>query len=258
MIVPELPREIRELKERVGRFVEEEVYPLEQRIAERGSIDYAEVDDRPPQGACSRLRDAEHAAGARGHGPLDARPGRDRGGDREGDERARLRGRRPRAAGAARARDAEQAERSSRPSSGASTARPGRLPSRARDRTSPASGDGDSRRRRLADLTARMVRHERGRPRLLHRARPSPRASRRSSSSSPTRLGSRSSARRASCTTRTSTIIPRSFSATAGCPTRTASPRAATPGAKEWILVERLFIAARCCGAAVRLLDNAT
>jgi alkylation response protein AidB-like acyl-CoA dehydrogenase len=29
-------------------------------------------------------------------------------------------------------------------------------------------------------------------------------------------------------------------------------------GAKEWILVERLFIAARCCGAAVRLLDTAT
>ena len=29
-------------------------------------------------------------------------------------------------------------------------------------------------------------------------------------------------------------------------------------GAKEWILVERLFIAARCCGAAIRLLDTAT
>src|SRR5262249_3313841 len=29
-------------------------------------------------------------------------------------------------------------------------------------------------------------------------------------------------------------------------------------GAKEWILVERLFIAARCCGAAIRLLDEAT
>jgi alkylation response protein AidB-like acyl-CoA dehydrogenase len=44
MIVPELPADIAELKDRVGRFVEEEVYPLEQRIAERGSIDYAEVD----------------------------------------------------------------------------------------------------------------------------------------------------------------------------------------------------------------------
>ena len=45
MIVPELPAEIRELKERVGRFVEEEVYPVEQRIAEHGSIDPAEVDE---------------------------------------------------------------------------------------------------------------------------------------------------------------------------------------------------------------------
>ncbi|HEY1366028.1 MAG TPA: acyl-CoA dehydrogenase family protein [Gaiellaceae bacterium] len=45
MIVPELPAEIRELKERVGRFVEAEVYPLEQRIAERGSIDAGELDE---------------------------------------------------------------------------------------------------------------------------------------------------------------------------------------------------------------------
>jgi acyl-CoA dehydrogenase len=44
MIVPELPPEIRELKERVGRFVEEEAYPLEERIAERGSIDAEEVE----------------------------------------------------------------------------------------------------------------------------------------------------------------------------------------------------------------------
>ena len=44
MIVPELPPEIRELKERVGRFVEQEAYPLEERIAERGSIDPEEVD----------------------------------------------------------------------------------------------------------------------------------------------------------------------------------------------------------------------
>ncbi|HXZ57119.1 MAG TPA: acyl-CoA dehydrogenase family protein [Gaiellaceae bacterium] len=44
MIVPELPPEIRDLKERVARFVEEEVYPVEERVAERGSIDEAEVD----------------------------------------------------------------------------------------------------------------------------------------------------------------------------------------------------------------------
>ena len=45
MIVPELPADIRELKQRVGRFLEEEVYPLESVIAERGSIDSAELDD---------------------------------------------------------------------------------------------------------------------------------------------------------------------------------------------------------------------
>jgi acyl-CoA dehydrogenase len=44
VIVPELPSDIRELKERVGRFVEDEVYPLERQIAERGSIDYGDVD----------------------------------------------------------------------------------------------------------------------------------------------------------------------------------------------------------------------
>ncbi len=54
MIVPELPREIHELRERVARFVEKEVYPLESRIAERGSIEPAEVE---------ALRDRARAAG---------------------------------------------------------------------------------------------------------------------------------------------------------------------------------------------------
>jgi acyl-CoA dehydrogenase len=44
MLVPELPAEIAELKARVASFVETEGYPLEQRIAERGSIDSAEVE----------------------------------------------------------------------------------------------------------------------------------------------------------------------------------------------------------------------
>jgi acyl-CoA dehydrogenase len=44
VIVPELPADIAELKRQVGRFVEEEVYPLELRIAERNAIDPAEVD----------------------------------------------------------------------------------------------------------------------------------------------------------------------------------------------------------------------
>jgi alkylation response protein AidB-like acyl-CoA dehydrogenase len=44
MIVPELPADIRALKEAVGRFVEAEVYPLEARIAESGSIEPDELD----------------------------------------------------------------------------------------------------------------------------------------------------------------------------------------------------------------------
>jgi acyl-CoA dehydrogenase len=44
MIVPELPAEIQALKEAVGRFVEDEVYPLEARIAESGAIDPAELE----------------------------------------------------------------------------------------------------------------------------------------------------------------------------------------------------------------------
>jgi alkylation response protein AidB-like acyl-CoA dehydrogenase len=45
MIVPELPADIATLKEQVGAFVGERVYPLESRIAERGSIDAGELDD---------------------------------------------------------------------------------------------------------------------------------------------------------------------------------------------------------------------
>ena len=44
MIVPELPADIQALKEAVGRFVETEVYPFESRVAERGSIDPGELD----------------------------------------------------------------------------------------------------------------------------------------------------------------------------------------------------------------------
>jgi alkylation response protein AidB-like acyl-CoA dehydrogenase len=45
VVVPELTPEISELKSRVARFVEQEAYPVEERIAERGSIDQAEVDE---------------------------------------------------------------------------------------------------------------------------------------------------------------------------------------------------------------------
>jgi len=44
MIVPDLSPEIRELKARARRFVEEELYPAEQRIVERGDVDEDEVE----------------------------------------------------------------------------------------------------------------------------------------------------------------------------------------------------------------------
>jgi acyl-CoA dehydrogenase len=56
VIVPELPEEIRALKERVRLFIEHEVYPVETAIAERGSIDSAEVD-----GLRRKARDAGFA-----------------------------------------------------------------------------------------------------------------------------------------------------------------------------------------------------
>ena len=56
MIVPDLTPEIHDLKAAVGRFVEAEVYPLEARIAERGSIDPDELS-----ALRSRARDAGFA-----------------------------------------------------------------------------------------------------------------------------------------------------------------------------------------------------
>ena len=44
MIVPELPAEIQAMKEAVGRFLEEEVYPLEAHIVESGVIAPAELE----------------------------------------------------------------------------------------------------------------------------------------------------------------------------------------------------------------------
>jgi alkylation response protein AidB-like acyl-CoA dehydrogenase len=44
VIVPELPADIAELKQRVGRFIEEEVYPVELRIVERNAIDPSELE----------------------------------------------------------------------------------------------------------------------------------------------------------------------------------------------------------------------
>jgi acyl-CoA dehydrogenase len=44
VIVPELPAEIAELKRQIGDFIKAEVYPVELKIAERNAIDTAEVD----------------------------------------------------------------------------------------------------------------------------------------------------------------------------------------------------------------------
>jgi acyl-CoA dehydrogenase len=45
MIVPELPAETRDLKARAARFVEEHLYPAEERIAETGEIDRGHVKE---------------------------------------------------------------------------------------------------------------------------------------------------------------------------------------------------------------------
>jgi alkylation response protein AidB-like acyl-CoA dehydrogenase len=44
VIVPELTPEIHELKARAARFVEDELYPAEERVLERGAIDKGEVE----------------------------------------------------------------------------------------------------------------------------------------------------------------------------------------------------------------------
>jgi acyl-CoA dehydrogenase len=45
LVVPQLAPDIQELKDRVRSFVEAEVYPVEERIAGRGSIEWLEVDE---------------------------------------------------------------------------------------------------------------------------------------------------------------------------------------------------------------------
>ena len=45
MIVPELPAETRDLKARAARFVEEHLYPAEERIAETGEIDRGHIKE---------------------------------------------------------------------------------------------------------------------------------------------------------------------------------------------------------------------
>jgi acyl-CoA dehydrogenase len=68
LVVPELPNEIRELKERVARFVEEEVYPVEASIVERGSIDAAEIDALRARARAAGFSQLNMPADARGRG----------------------------------------------------------------------------------------------------------------------------------------------------------------------------------------------
>jgi len=67
MIVPELPADIRDLKEAVGRFVESDVYPLEERIAVRGAIAPEDADAlrRKARGAGFAMLNMPAALGGR-------------------------------------------------------------------------------------------------------------------------------------------------------------------------------------------------
>ena len=67
MVVPELPPDIAELKERVGRFVADEVFPLEEEIAAAGAIDFTAVDavrKKARAAGFSMLNMPEEAGGA--------------------------------------------------------------------------------------------------------------------------------------------------------------------------------------------------
>src|SRR6185295_6778487 len=67
MVVPELPSDIADLKERVGRFVADEVFPLEEKIAATGAIDFAAVDQvrkKARAAGFSMLNMPEEAGGA--------------------------------------------------------------------------------------------------------------------------------------------------------------------------------------------------
>ena len=181
-----------------------------------------------PQVVGRGLRDAEHARGGGRPRAPDARPGGARGGVREGHERPRLRRRRPRPGRALGHRHA-RAARALRPASPAGEVPRGlgRDRARRRLRRQRPRGDGGAGRRRVGPERREVVRDERGRRRLLPRARGLGRRAdallRRAG-----QAGARDRAHaRASCTTPTSTTIPRSSCATAASPTRTASPREA-------------------------------
>ena len=170
MIVPELPADIAELKRQVARFIEDEVYPVEQRIVERNAIDAAEVDGLrvKARAAGFSMLNMPAELGGRdlsmlGQVALEEESGKATNGlgfavvDRGPRELLELAD-----AGAGReVRDADRAGRVSR-GLGADRAR-GRL------RSGGARSDGDARRRRVGAERREVVRHERGRRGVLPR-----------------------------------------------------------------------------------------
>ena len=257
LVVPELPEDIRALKERARQFVEAEVYPLEQQIAQRG------VDrlgrDRGARAARSReagfamLNMPEEVGGPE---PLDARPGRARGGGRQVHERARLRRREPRPARALRDGDAPiRSSASSRRRSAASTTGRGRSPSPAQAPTSPlvqatAVRDGDD----WLLERREVVRHEPGRPRLLRRARGRRRRAGALLRRARTRPACGSSARaRLPARSRTSTTTRRSCSSDCRVPDRNRIPSGRQRGS-EGVVHDRAALHRR---ALLRRRDRA-
>ena len=254
MIVPELPEDIRALKEAVGRFVEVEVYPLEERIAERGSIDHDELAAlraKARQAGFAMLNMPADLGGrdCRCSGRLRSRrsPARRRTASASQSSTRAARAPRDRDAGSGRAlRHADRERRLPRgvALTGPAPVRPHRSP-----------GDGSSRRRRVGAERREVVRHERRRSGRLHRAR-----SRRGRADALPRRSRHAGME----IRRTPSFLhdpyidhhPEIVFGDCRVPDANRVPASGDAGAKEWILVERLFIAARCCGAALRLVDH--
>ncbi len=258
MIVPELPADIRELQERVRRFIEAEVYPVELAIAERGSIDATEVDElrRKARAEGFSMLNMPTDLGGRdlpmvGQVALEEGLGK-------GDERARVRGRRPGAARAARDRDAEQRERYVMPVVRGEYREAWAL-------TEPGAGSD------LAGLQATAVRD--GDEWVLNGEKwfvtsegdPGYYIVLAVAEGEQTLFIVEPDAPGLEIV-RTPRFLhdpyldhhPEIVFRDCRVPDANRVPASGDAGAREWILVERLFIAARCCGAAERLLEESS
>ena len=256
--VPELPADIRELKARVAAFLEAEVYPLEQRVAEAGHIDPEWVNElrRKSWAEGFGMLNMPEEAGGRGLSmlaqvALEEESGKATNGlgfvvvDRGPAELWDI---------------ATPAQREQFVGAGPARRVPrglGGHRARRRLRRQRPRGHGRAGRGRVGAERREVVRDERGRPGLLPRARGRRRRAgalhRRAVAARPRDHEDA----RASCTTRTSTTTPRSSLTNCRVPEENRIPEGGGDGAREWFLVERLFIAARCCGAATRSLELA-